>query len=302
MIDIAIIGGGPAGLAAGIYACRAGVKTVLFEEIYAGGQITKTENIENYPGFYEGIDGFTLANKFETHARQFGLQIEPQAVSAVELDVDPKRIHCGKDIFEARRVILTMGAQPRKLGLLLEDEFVGAGISYCATCDGAFFRNKDVAVVGGGDTALTDALYLSRFAKSVTIVHRRNRFRASPALQQAVMRNDNIRLELDCVPKAIAGETHVSGLEIANVQTGESKLLSVSGVFAAVGIEPRTALVAGAVELTPSGYIVTDKRLKTSVEGVYAAGDVRDTPLRQVITAAADGAVAATMAIESLME
>lgn len=301
MIDIAIVGGGPAGLCAGMYAARAGVDVVMFEEIYSGGQITKTDVVENYPGFETGIDGFSLANKFEVQAKRFGLKIENKRIDKLELNGDVKILISGSERIEAKRVIIATGAEPRPVGLEHEAELVGAGVSYCATCDGALFRGKDVLVVGGGDTAISDALYLSKFTKSVTVVHRRDALRASQVLQDAAKKAENIHFEYKHVPKAFVGDERVEGLVVENVETGIRKTLEASAVFIAVGTTPRSAFAQGAMDLTETGYIITNMRMETSLEGVFAVGDVRDTPLRQVVTAVADGAVAAMMAVESLM-
>ena len=300
--DVAIIGGGPAGLAAGLYAARAGRSALLIEELTAGGQITKTHNVENYPGFEEGIDGFSLAAKMERQATRFGLEMKYTSVRELALSEDVKRIGCGKKEFFARTVILAMGAEPRLLGIPGEVEQMGTGVSYCATCDGAFFRGMPVAVIGGGDTAVSDALYLSRFAERVYVVHRRDTLRAAQVLQDAARQTENIEFVLDCVPEEILGGDAVEGLRIKNKKTEETHILAVKGVFEAVGTMPRSALVRELLCCDENGYIKTDAQMGTSLPGVYAAGDVRVTPLRQVITAAADGAVAATSAVEYLMQ
>lgn len=300
MIDIAIIGGGPAGLAAGLYAGRGGANTVLFEELFVGGQAAKTQSIENYPGFAEGIEGIELGVKMEQQASRFGMQTQYAPVERLELTADPKRIYAGGTVYEAKTVIIATGAAPRKLGLAREDELTGAGVSYCATCDGALFRGKNVAVVGGGDTALSDAIYLARFAKKVSLVHRRNAFRGSPTLQQTVLADERIEVVWDSVPDALLGEEQLSALRVKNVKTGELREIEADGLFVAIGIIPRTQLVADALAINDGGYIITDRSMQTSVPGVYAIGDVRDTPLRQVVTAVADGAVAATSALERL--
>lgn len=300
MKDIVIIGGGPAGLAAGIYAARSGRNALLLESIYAGGQMTKTMNVENYPGFEQGIDGFSLATKLEKQALSFGLQIATDEVVGAELNGSVKRVHgVGKE-YEAKTVIIATGASPRKLGLAREEELVGAGISYCATCDGAFFKNRSVAVVGGGDTAVADALYLARFVNKVYVVHRRDELRATEVLQKAAFAEEKIEFVLSSVPERILGEKQVTGLAVKN-KAGEERELSVEGIFVAVGVEPNTALFKDALTLDRGGYIVTDAHMRTSIKGVYAAGDVRNTPLRQIVTAVADGAVAATSAVEDLM-
>ena len=254
-LGIAIIGGGPAGLAAGIYAARGGASVKLFEEMFPGGQIVKTHRVENYPGLTGGPDGYALAAALEKHA-----------------------------------------AGPRKLGHPAEDRFVGAGVSYCATCDGNFYRGKDVAIVGGGDTAVSDALYLSGICRKVYLIHRRDQFRAAATLVDRVKRAENVELVLDSTVTGLVGEDRLSAVVVENKFTKERRTLDVSGLFVAVGILPRTELVQGQVELNEGGFIVTDKFMQTSVPGVFAAGDVRDTPLRQVVTACADGAIAATKA------
>ncbi len=300
MYDIAIIGGGPAGLAAGIYSARGGTKCVLIEEMFLGGQMTRTEKIDNYPGFDDGIDGFTAATKLENQAKRFGLEIVSKQVVSVSLTGETKHIVCDDGEIDAKAVIIATGASPRKLGIDNEESYVGAGISYCATCDGAFFKGKTVAVVGGGDTALSDAIYLSKLAKKVYLVHRRDEFRGAKVLQDAVHARENIELVLSCLPQKLIGDKNITALEVKNVNSGEVRTLEAEGIFAAVGIEPRTELFNGALNLTAARSIVTNSRMETNIQGVYAAGDVRDTQLRQVVTALADGAIAATSAIEYL--
>jgi thioredoxin reductase (NADPH) len=236
----------------------------------------------------------------EQQAVKFGLEIRYDPVVKLELDGDVKLVITEKDTTEARTVIIATGAEPRKLGLADEERLTGAGVSYCATCDGAFFRGRDVAVVGGGDTAVSDALYLSKFAKSVKVIHRRDTLRASEALQKAAFGDAKIEFLWNSVPEELIGEDRLTGVLVENKQTGEQKKIEVDAVFIAVGIEPKSALVKDILELTPEGYIRTDCIMQTSEKGVYAAGDVRDTPLRQVVTAVADGAVAATKAVEYL--
>lgn len=298
MPDIAIIGGGVAGLTAGLYAARGGAEAVVYEELFAGGQAAKTHRIDNYPGFPAGVDGAALGPMIEEQARAFGLAVAYDAVTA--LDLSARRLCVGGVWLEADAVILCMGASPKMLGVPREDEFTGRGVSYCATCDGALFRGRDVAVVGGGDTALSDALYLARFCGSVTVIHRRDQFRAANALVTAAAAQANIRFALDSVCTALQGGETLSGLTLRNVKTGEEGELPAAGLFIAVGIEPRTQLVRGQLALAGDGSIRTNERMETSVPGVYAAGDVRNTPLRQVVTACADGAVAAAEAVGSL--
>ncbi len=304
MLDIAIIGGGPAGLTAGLYAARGGAAVTLYEELFCGGQTAKTERIDNYPGFPDGLDGYSVGALMQQQAEKFGLQTAYESVSALRLSADgaPHTLVLEGREETARTVILCMGASPRSLGLPREDALIGAGISYCATCDGAFFREKDVAVVGGGDTAVSDALYLARFCNSVTLVHRRDQLRASAALQKAALADSRIHFVWDSVPEAIEGDSAVTGLRVRNKKTGDGLLLPVAGIFVAVGVLPRTTLVSGQIELVQNGSIVTDTHMRTSVPGVFAAGDVRNTPLRQVVTACADGAIAAESALSYLIE
>ena len=297
-LGVAIIGGGPAGLAAGIYAARGGARVKLFEELFPGGQIVKTHRVENYPGITGGPDGYALAAALEKHAAEFDLPIVYGSVADLKLTEGEKTFTVNGDEFSAAAVILCMGAKPRKLGHPDEDRFVGAGISYCATCDGAFYRGKDVAIVGGGDTAVADALYLSGLCNKVYIIHRRDQFRAAGTLVDRVKQAENVELVLDSTVVALSGEDRLASVTVENKFTHETRELPVSGLFVAVGILPRTDLVQGQVALDDGGFIVTDKYMQTNIPGVFAAGDVRDTPLRQVVTACADGAIAATKAVE----
>ena len=298
MLDIAIIGGGVAGLTAGLYAARGGAEAMVFEELFVGGQAASTSRIENYPGFPDGIEGVAIGPLIEEQAQKFGLKIGYDPVTAV--DLARRVLTVGGQQIEARAIILCMGATPRKLCLAREDALTGRGVSYCATCDGAIFKGQDVAVVGGGDTALSDALYLARFCSSVTVIHRRDELRAARTLQEAARQKDNIRFAYSSVCTALLGEDKLTGLSLKNLTTNEESALSVSGVFMAVGIAPRTELVAGQLTLCAEKSILTNERMETSVPGVYAAGDVRNSPLRQVVTACADGAVAATEAVAFL--
>ena len=290
---------GPVALiAAGIYAARGGARVKLFEELFPGGQIVKTHRVENYPGITGGPDGYALAAALEKHAAEFDLPIVYGSVANLKLTEGEKTFTVNGDEFSAAAVILCMGATPRKLGHPDEDRFVGAGISYCATCDGAFYRGKDVAIVGGGDTAVADALYLSGLCNKVYVIHRRDQFRAAGTLVDRVKQAPNVELVLDSTMVALSGEDRLSAVTVENKFTHETRELPVSGLFVAVGILPRTDLVQGQVALDEGGFIVTDKFMQTSIPGVFAAGDVRDTPLRQVVTACADGAIAATKAVE----
>ena len=297
-LSIAIIGGGPAGLAAGIYCSRGGADVKLFEEMFPGGQIVKTHKVENYPGLTGGPDGYALAAALEKHAAEFDLPVVYGSVNDLKLTEKEKTFTVNGEEYAADAVILCMGAGPRKLGRPEEDRFVGAGVSYCATCDGNFYRGKDVCIVGGGDTAVSDALYLSGLCSKVYLVHRRDQFRAAATLVDRIRRAENVELVLDSTVVGLSGEDRLSAVTVENKFTKERRELSVNGLFVAVGILPRTELIEGQVALDESGFIVTDKYMQTSVPGVFAAGDIRNTPLRQVVTACADGAVAATKAIE----
>ena len=297
-MSIAIIGGGPAGLAAGIYASRGGARVTLFEELFPGGQIVKTHRVENYPGFTGGPDGYALAAALEKHASEFELPMVYGSVADLRLTEGEKTFTVNGVVYAADAVILSMGASPRKLGHPDEDRFVGAGVSYCATCDGNFYRGKDVAVVGGGDTAVADALYLSALCNKVYLIHRRDQFRAAATLVDRVKRAENVELVLNSTVAGLSGEDKLSSVTVEDKFTHEMRELPVSGLFVAVGILPRTELVKEQVELDGGGFIVTDKFMQTSIPGVFAAGDIRNTPLRQVVTACADGAVAATKAVE----
>jgi thioredoxin reductase (NADPH) len=296
--EVAIIGGGPAGLTAGLYAARGGASVTLYEELFPGGQIAKTPLVENYPGFPDGVVGYEVGSLIQKQAEKFGLKVEYAGATGLFLEENPKRILLPGREDTAMTVILCMGAHARTLGIPREEELSGAGISYCATCDGAFFKEKAVAVVGGGDTAISDALYLSRFCSSVTVVHRRDEFRAAAVLVEKARTVPNIHFATSCIPLALIADKKVEGLEIMDLKTSVPRVLPVSGVFVAVGITPQSALVKGVIEMNEGGSILTNELMQTNVPGVYAAGDIRNTPLRQVITACADGAVAATSALE----
>lgn len=288
MYDVAIIGGGPAGLTAGMYAARAGWKSVLFERGFVGGQAATTDRLENYPGFPEGVGGPELMMAFSEQAARFGLETRYAQVSALELAKKSVRFDGGEVC--ARALILALGASPRRLGAPGEAENAGRGVSYCATCDGAFYRGRRVAVVGGGDTAVEDAHYLSRFAH-VTLIHRRDRLRAMGAQVEKLRASENVEMLLSTTVSAI--ERAEDGLVL---RLSGDRTLAVDGVFVAVGVEPVTELVRGQLALDDSGYILAGEDTQTSVSGVFAAGDCRKKPLRQVSTAVGDGATAAHMA------
>ena len=289
MYDVAIIGGGPAGLTAGLYAARAGWKTVLLERGLPGGQAATTDRLENYPGFPEGIGGPELMMAFADQAARFGMETRYTGVSKIDPGLKRLTLDDGSEI-AARALIVALGATPRKLGVPGEAENIGRGVSYCATCDGAFYRGKRVAVVGGGDTAVEDALYLSRFAH-VTLIHRRDRLRAMGAQVEKLRADENVDMLLCATVSGI--ERAEDGL-VLHLSTGRE--LAVDGVFVAVGVEPQTGLVADVLALDEAGYILAGEDTKTSVSGIFAAGDCRKKPLRQVSTAVGDGATAAYMA------
>ena len=297
--ELLIIGGGAAGLTAGLYGARAGRRTVLIERMFAGGQITTTHRLENYPGFPQGIGGVEIGMAMMEQAERFGLEIQYDTVNSLELDGAVKTARCEGGDWQAKAVILCMGAEPRRLGVEREDELRGRGVSYCATCDGAFYQDKAVAVVGGGDTACEDALYLAALARKVYLIHRRDELRAAGILRQRVMENERIQVLWNTQVEALLGDGQLEGLALKGENKGE---LQADGLFIAVGTTPQAQLVQGALKLDAQGAIVTDERMRTELPGVYAAGDVRATPLRQVVTAAADGAVAATEAAKYLME
>ncbi len=291
MLDLIIVGGGPAGLNAALYAARAGLDAVLFEKMFAGGQMVTTTTFENYIGFPNGVGAVDLALNMEEQAKNAGAKILYDEIVEIDLSEKIKKVKTASEEYEAKAVILCMGAAPRMLGVDGEERLRGNGVSYCATCDGAFFKNKTVAVVGGGDTALEDALFLSRYCQKVYLIHRRDSFRGAKVLSDKVAITENVELVLDSVVEKIDGADTVESISVKNVKSGESKNLSVDGVFVAVGIEANIGLVENQVKLN-GGYIDAGEDTKTSIAGVFAAGDIRIKPLRQVITAAADGAVA----------
>lgn len=298
--DTVILGGGPAGLSAGIYASRGAVSTAIIDTSMLGGQPSNYLELENYPGF-PLVGGFDLMEKFEEHADKFGVQKFPmQEIESVDLKSTPKVIKTKEAEFRAKTVIIACGAQPMKLGVPGEAEFVGRGVSYCAVCDGAFYKNKVVAVVGGGNAAVEEAMYLTKFADKVYVIHRRNELRADKIVQERAFKNEKIEFIWDSVVKEIKGADLVSTAVLENVKTHEILKLQVDGVFPYIGMTPNIESISGQVEQDANGFIITDETMKTSIDGVYAAGDVRKTPLRQVITAASDGAVSAVYAVKYL--
>ncbi len=299
--DIIILGSGPAGLSAAIYAQRARLSTLLIEEKpLSGGQILDTYEVDNYPGL-PGITGFEMGQKFRAHADQLGAEVVNTQVLEVKLDGEIKTVVTKKGVYEAKALIIATGATHRRLGIPGEDKLAGMGVSYCATCDGAFFKGKTVAVVGGGDVALEDALFLARGSEKVYLVHRRDEFRGARILQEKVKETENIEPVLDSVVTEIKGEGQVSSILVQN-KHGASPELQVQGVFIAVGIEPNSSAVKDLVAQDAGGYIVAGEDTRTSVDGIFAAGDVRTKQLRQVLTAAADGANAVTSAEKYILQ
>lgn len=300
--DTVILGGGPAGLSAAIYAARGACSTAVIDTSMLGGQPTNYLELENYPGFGI-IDGFDLMEKFEQHADKFGVEKFPmQEIENIDLIPQIKVIKTHEATFKAKTVIIATGAKPMKLGIPGEKEFVGRGVSYCAVCDGAFYKEKTVAVVGGGNAALEEAMYLTKFANKVYVIHRRDAFRADKIVQERAMKNVKIEFILDTISKEILGENVVNTIVLENVKTNKTSNLQVDGVFPYIGFSPNTDSFKGQLEQDKAGFVVTDEHMQTSVEGVFAVGDIRTTPLRQVITAASDGAVGAVYAVKYLEE
>ena len=292
--DVLIIGGGPAGLTAGLYTSRARLTTLLLEKSALGGQVIKTERIENYPGFVSSISGFDLIHNLEEQAKSFGLSITSAAAESITpLENRVLKVASSEGEFRARSLIIATGSEPRLLGAPGEERLTGRGVSYCATCDGAFFREKEVAVVGGGDAAIEEALFLSRLVKKVHIIHRRDQLRAVQILQERARAESRIAFVWNTVVEEILGDVRVSGLRLKNLKDGSSSTLTVDGVFIYVGLQPNTGWLAGLMPLTDDGLIVTNDLMETTLPGVFAAGDVRKKLLRQITTAVGDGATAA---------
>jgi thioredoxin reductase (NADPH) len=301
--DVIIIGSGPAGYTAAVYAARAQLKPLVFEGTQFGGALMTTTEVENYPGFRDGITGPELMDEMREQALRFGADLRMEDVDAVSLDGEVKSVTVGDETYQARAVILAMGAAARHLGVPGEDELLGMGVSTCATCDGFFFRDEDIAVVGGGDSAMEEATFLTRFARSVTIIHRREEFRASRIMLERARANEKITFLLDTQVTAIEGGPKVTGVQLRNTVTGEESKLPVTGVFVAIGHDPRSELVRGQVELDPDGYVqVQGRTTSTSVEGVFASGDLVDRTYRQAITAAGTGCSASIDAERWLAE
>lgn len=304
MYDIVIIGGGPAGMSAAIYAARGGMKTLVIEKIAYGGQAVKTNEIDNYPGFSDKPTGEAVSQAIEKHARSFDVTFTQESVRSIEnAEYDVKIVHTRRNKYMAKAIVFAAGAVPKKLGAEGEDILTGAGVSYCATCDGAFFKDKDVCVIGGGNTAIEDALYLASFCRRVYVLNRSKRFKASASILETAKRNGKIEILTDTVADKFNGNGMLESVSLRNTQTNKTDILKVSGAVIAIGVTPSSELLkeCGA-ETCPLGFVKTDMYLATNIKGIFAAGDVRVSPLRQVVTAAADGAVAATSAINYVNE
>lgn len=300
--DMVIIGGGPAGYTAALYAARAGLKVIVLEKLSAGGQMALTHQIDNYPGFVEGTDGFELGEKMQRQAERFGAETELAEVTSVRLDREIKEVVTSEGTFSGRTIVISTGASPRELGLPEEKALVGRGISYCAACDGMFYRGKTVVVVGGGNSAAADALLLSRIAKKVIIIHRRGTLRATKVYHEPLTKAPNVEFRWNSIVSDLLYGSKVSGVKIRDVNSGEESMIECDGVFVSVGRSPATALVEGQLHLDPGGYIIADESTRTNIPGVFAVGDVRTKALRQVVTAVADGATAVHYAEEYLAE
>ncbi len=298
IFDMIIVGGGPAGYTAALYASRAGLDTVLLEKMSPGGQMALTDVIDNYPGFEEGVDGFTLGMKMQTGAERFGAKTEYAEVTDVDFSDIIKKVHTTNGTYHGKSVVISTGANPRKLGLDKENELTGKGIHYCAHCDGRFYKGKTVAVVGGGNSAVSDALYLSRLAEKVYVIHRRDTLRAERIYHEPLLEAENVEFLWHNTVSEILSEDRLTGVKIKNVITEEEKEIKIDALFVSIGREPVTDFLKGKVDIDKAGYVVADESTKTSAEGVFAAGDVRTKPLRQIVTAVADGAVAVHFAEE----
>ena len=300
--DMVIIGGGPGGYTAALYAARAGLKVIVLEKLSAGGQMALSHQIDNYPGFPEGIDGFSLAERMQEQAERFGAESELAEVYRLKLEGNLKEIETDEGTFYGRTVVIATGASPRNLGVPGEQELVGRGVNYCAACDGMFYKGKTVVIVGGGNTAAADALMLSRVAKKVILIHRRDTLRATKVYHEPLMQAENVEFRWNSAVKALHAQDILKSVTIQNLITGEEEVLQADGVFISIGRAPVTALFGGQLALDAGGYILAGEDTATSIPGVFAVGDVRMKQVRQIITAAADGAVAAHMAEEYLLE
>lgn len=299
--DVAVIGGGPGGYTAALYAARAGLRTVVLEKLSPGGQMALTTVIDNYPGFPQGVDGWELSQAMAEGAERFGAETVMAEVSSLELNASPKRIETSEGLFEVKTVVLATGAGPRLLGIPGEEAFTGRGVNYCAHCDGMFYKGKTVAVVGGGNSAVADALYLSRLCKKVYLIHRRDTLRATRIYHDTLFQTENIQFVPDSQVTALQGEERLSGITLQHLPSGSQTELAVDGLFVSIGRKPATALVEGQLALDPQGYIPADETTRTAIPGVFAVGDIRTKALRQIVTATADGANAAHFAEEYIL-
>ena len=291
--DMIVVGGGPGGYTAALYAARAGMQVAVVEKLAAGGQMAQTHQVDNYPGFEDGIDGIDLADKMQDQAHRFGAETIYAQVEQLELEAVPKTVHTDQGDYFAKTVVIATGANPRKLGLPMEQEFTGRGVHYCAACDGMFYRGNTVVVVGGGNTAAADALALSRIAKKVYVVHRRDTLRATKLYHKPLLEAKNVEFLWNSAITALEGDGRLSGVVVKDLQNGQERFLEVNGLFVSIGRVPATALVEGQLQLDQAGYIQAGEDTESSLPGVYAVGDVRSKQVRQIVTAVADGAVAA---------
>ena len=298
--DMIIVGGGPGGYTAALYAARAGLDTLVLEKLSAGGQMALTQQIDNYPGFEDSVDGFTLAEKMQAQAERFGARTEYAQVERLDLTASPKVLETSEGTFLGKTVVLATGADPRKLGVDHEEALVGRGVAYCAACDGMRYKGKTVVVVGGGNSAAEDALLLSRIAQRVILVHRRDTLRATKVYHEPLMQAENVQFCWNSTVTELLHGDQITGVKLKDVNTGRETTVDCDAVFVSVGRKPATELVRDQLELDQSGYVVADETTKTNLPGVFAVGDVRTKPLRQVVTAVADGALAVHMAEEYL--
>ena len=298
--DMIIVGGGPGGYTAALYAARAGLDVLIIERLSAGGQMNLTDQIDNYPGFPEGVDGFQLSYNMQQQAERFGAKTKYAEVLELQLEGEEKSVRTNEDTYLAKTVVISTGANPRQLGVERENEMIGRGVGYCAHCDGGFYRGKRVVVVGGGNSAVAEALYLSRIAKKVILVHRRDTLRATQIYLKPLQEASNIRILWDSEVAELLGDEVLSEVKIRNLKTGEVQLLEAQGLFVSIGRKPATDLVKDQLTLDGAGYIMAGEDTKTNIPGVYAVGDVRTKELRQIVTAVADGAMAAHVAEQFL--
>ncbi len=300
--DMIIIGGGPGGYTAALYATRSGLDVLLLERLSAGGQLALTHQIDNYPGYDAGIDGYALAEKMQAGAHRFGAKTKYTEVTGVKLDSQTKEVYTRDGTFLAKTVVLSTGANPKELSIPREQEYVGRGVHYCAACDGMFYRNKTVVVVGGGNTAAADALILSRICKQVILVHRRDSLRATKIYHEPLLQAGNVSFVWNSTPTQLILGEKLQGLLVTDVYSGEQQAIQCDGIFVSIGRKPATDLVAGQLVLDDNGYVMADESTRTNLPGVFAVGDVRTKALRQVVTAVADGAVASHFAEEYLTQ